>query len=211
MEILNAPVQAYLDGACDPEDELLAHINRETHLKVPMPRMLSGHFQGRVLSMLSKLLRPHYILEIGTYTGYATLCLAEGLPDDGQIHTIDNNEELTDRVRAWFDRSPLGRKIVQHTGNALELLPSLDHPFGLVFIDADKKNNEIYYDLVLDKLLPGGVIVVDNVLWSGKVPAGATDKNTETIRKFNDRVTNDPRVEKVILPVRDGIFVIRKR
>jgi predicted O-methyltransferase YrrM len=161
--------------------------------------------------MLSKLIAPKYILEIGTYTGYATLCLAEGLTDDGEIHTIDINEELEERVRSWFDQSPLGGKIIQHTGNAAEIIPLLDKPFGLVFIDADKKNNELYYDLIVDKLLPGGLIIVDNVLWSGKVPAGAADKDTELIRKFNEKISNDARVEKLILPVRDGLFLVRKR
>ncbi len=211
MEILNPLIQAYLETHCPPEPELLRHINRETHLKVPMPRMLSGHFQGRLLSMISKLARPHRILEIGTYTGYATLCLAEGLSADGKIITIDINDELRDRVAGYFAQSEFVDRIEQLTGNAIDLLPDIEGPLDLVFIDADKRNNEIYYDLVWDKLSSGGIIVVDNVLWSGKVADEAHDKDTLSIRNFNDKITNDPRAEALILPVRDGLFVVRKR
>ncbi|MXV14775.1 O-methyltransferase [Hufsiella ginkgonis] len=210
MEILSPQLQSYLDKHTDAESPLLAHINRETHLKVSMPRMLSGHFQGRLLSMFSHLTRPRRILEIGTYTGYATLCLAEGLPDDGLIHTIDINEELMERVRGYFAQSAFNDKIVQHTGNALDIIPTLADRFDLVFIDADKRNNENYYDLVINLLNPGGLILVDNVLWSGKVVEENNDKDTLAILKFNEKIANDPRTAKLIVPVRDGLFAIRK-
>jgi len=210
MELLTEGLQAYLEQHCEPEPELLRHINRETHLKVPMPRMLSGHYQGRVLTFLSKILNPNRILEIGTFTGYATLCLAEGLSENGILHTIDINEELEDRVREYFQKSSYNDKIKYHLGNAVEVIPQLDEVFDIVFIDADKKNNNTYYDLVFDKVRKGGLIIVDNVLWSGKITLGANDKDTENIRRFNERVSNDQRVEKLILPVRDGLFIIRK-
>lgn len=172
--------------------------------------MLSGHYQGRLLSMLSKLLSPKSILEIGTYTGYATLCLAEGLSDKGILHTIDINEELAERVKPWFEESGLKEKINYHIGNAINIIPNLTEVFDLVFIDADKKNNEIYYDLVLDKVRPGGLIIVDNVLWSGKVVARDNDPDTVAICNFNRKITKDHRVKKIILPVRDGLMLIQK-
>jgi len=210
MELLTEGLQAYLEQHCEPEPELLRYINRETHLKVPMPRMLSGHYQGRVLTFLSKILNPKRILEIGTFTGYATLCLAEGLSENGILHTIDINAELEDRVREYFKKSSYNDKIKYHLGNAVEVIPQLDEVFDIVFIDADKKNNNTYYDLVFDKVRKGGLIIVDNVLWSGKITLGANDKDTENIRRFNERVSKDQRVEKLILPVRDGLFIIRK-
>lgn len=210
MELLTEGLQTYLEHHCQSEPELLRYINRETHLKVPMPRMLSGHYQGRVLSFLSKIVSPSRILEIGTYTGYATLCLAEGLTENGLIHTIDVNAELEERVQQFFDSSRLSTKIKYHIGDAINIIPHLDEIFDIVFIDADKKNNDTYYDLVFDKVRTGGLIIVDNVLWSGKVTSGAADKDTENIRRFNERVSNDQRTEKLILPVRDGLFIIRK-
>jgi caffeoyl-CoA O-methyltransferase len=210
MELPTEGLQAYLEQHCESEPELLRYINRETHLKVPMARMLSGHYQGRVLSFLSKLHSPRRILEIGTFTGYATLCLAEGLTPDGIIYTIDINEELEERVREYFKKSDVYDKINYRIGNALSIIPTINETFDLIFIDADKKNNENYYDLVVNKLRKGGVIIVDNVLWSGKVVSKMSDKDTILIRDFNEKVTNDPRVEKVILPVRDGLFIIRK-
>jgi caffeoyl-CoA O-methyltransferase len=210
MELLSEGLQTYLEQHCETEPELLRFINRETHLKVPMPRMLSGHYQGRVLSFLSKLVSPSKILEIGTYTGYATLCLAEGLTPDGAIHTIDINEELEERVKHYFDSSRFCNHIHYHIGNAIEIIPQIIEIFDIVFIDADKKNNETYYDLVFEKVRSGGLIIVDNVLWSGKITGGAKDKDTEIIRRFNDKISNDHRTEKLILPVRDGLFVIRK-
>ena len=212
MEFISEDLKNYLLKYCDPEDEILKNIDRETHLKVSMPRMLSGHYQGRVLSMLSKMTNPERILEIGTYTGYATLCLAEGLTENGFIHTIDINAELEDMVRANFNRSPLNEKIIYHQGDATKIIPELNEVFDLVFIDADKKNNETYYNLLIDKLRPGGIIIVDNVLWSGKVLNEKNiDQNTAIITNFNKMVRKDQRVEKLILPIRDGLFIIRKK
>lgn len=204
-------MQQLLLSYCEPESALLQKIDRETNLKVLMPRMLSGHYQGRVLSMLSKLVNPSRILEIGTFTGYATLCLAEGLTAEGLIYTLDINEELEEMVRANFESSALAPKIKYLLGDATETVPTLNEIFDLVFIDADKKNNGTYYDLVFDKLRPGGLIIVDNVLWSGKVLNSNPDKDTKNITTFNDKIAADKRVEKLILPVRDGLFVIRKK
>lgn len=212
MELLSDELKNYLESHCDPESELLKQINRETHLKVSMPRMLSGHYQGRLLSMLSKMIKPSRIIEVGTFTGYATLCLAEGLTENGIIHTIDINAELEDMVRANFSKSSFNEKINYHVGNAIQIIPQLDETFDLAFIDADKKNNEAYYSLIMNKLRNGGIIIVDNVLWSGKVDApNKKDQNTTLISNFNQMVCIDPRVEKLILPVRDGLFVVRKK
>ncbi|MDP3466965.1 MAG: O-methyltransferase [Daejeonella sp.] len=212
MDLLSDELKSYLESSCDPESDLLKQIDRETHLKVSLPRMLSGHYQGRVLSMLSKMICPRRILEVGTFTGYASLCLAEGLSEDGILHTIDINAELEEMVRASFLKSGLGPKIKYHIGNALEIIPNLNEVFDLIFIDADKKNNESYYKLTFDKLRSGGLIIVDNVLWSGKVIGDKkTDSATTFISNFNEMVSSDPRVEKLILPVRDGIYLIRKK
>jgi len=212
MDLLSDELKTYLESSCDPESDLLKQIDRETHLKVSLPRMLSGHYQGRVLSMLSKMIGPRRILEVGTFTGYASLCLAEGLSEDGILHTIDINVELEDMVRASFANSELGHKIKYHIGNALEIIPNLNEIFDLIFIDADKKNNESYYNLTIDRLRSGGLIIVDNVLWSGKVIAEKkTDSATTIISNFNEMVSSDQRVEKLILPVRDGIYIIRKK
>src|SRR5690606_29406360 len=183
----------------------------ETHLKVLQPRMLSGHFQGRVLSMLSKIINPKHILEIGTYTGYATLCLAEGLSSDGTIDTVDNNEELVDFQRKYFDKSSFGSQIVQHLGNALEIIPTLNKKYDLVFIDADKENYINYFNMVVPMISKGGIILSDNVLWSGKVlqEVKANDKSTKTLLEYNQLLKNDPRVETVLLPIRDGLTVSR--
>ncbi len=210
--MISEELQELLLHYCEPENDLLKHIDRETHLKVLMPRMISGHYQGRVLSLLSKLISPKRILEIGTFTGYATLCLAEGLTDEGIIYTLDVNAELEDMVRSNFAKSPLEHKIKYLIGDAQQSLQHLKtETFDLVFIDADKKNNGTYYDLVFDQVKPGGLIIVDNVLWSGKIVKKAQDKDTQNIHLFNDKVNNDQRVEKLILPVRDGLFVIRKK
>jgi len=211
MEFISEDLKNYLLKYCDPEDELLKSIDRETNLKVSMPRMLSGHYQGRVLSMLSNMVRPVRILEVGTFTGYATLCLAEGLTENGMIHTIDINAELEDMVRANFSKSVFNEKILYHLGDATKIIPEIDEVFDIVFIDADKKNNGTYYDLLIDKLRSGGIIIVDNVLWSGKVLEKQIDQNTTIITKFNKMVMKDQRVEKLILPVRDGLFIIRKK
>lgn len=204
-------MQQLLLNYCEPESELLQKIDRETNLKVLMPRMLSGHYQGRVLSMLSKLISPDRILEVGTFTGYATLCLAEGLTENGMIYTLDINEELEEMVRRNFEASTYHSRINYILGDATETIHSLEEVFDLVFIDADKKNNGTYYDLIFDRVRPGGLIIVDNVLWSGKVLSSSPDKDTKNITTFNDKIAADSRVEKLILPVRDGLFVIRKK
>ncbi|HWW42166.1 O-methyltransferase [Pedobacter sp.] len=211
MSMINEDLQNLLLNYCEPESALLQQIDRETNLKVLMPRMLSGHYQGRVLSMLSKLVAPKRILEIGTFTGYATLCLAEGLGTDGILYTLDINVELEDMVRKSFAQSPYDEQIRYILGDATQTLQDLNEVFDLVFIDADKKNNGTYYDLVFDRIRPGGLIIVDNVLWSGKVLSNQQDKDTKNITTFNDKVANDARVEKLILPVRDGLFIIRKK
>lgn len=212
MELFSNELNQYLENKAEPENELLQKINRETHLQVLMPRMLSGHYQGRVLSMLSKLLQPRCILEIGTFTGYATLCLAEGLAAGGMIHTIDINEELEERVRGYFHESPYSDQIHYHIGNALDLIPQLKISPDLVFIDADKKNNAVYYDMVLNSLSSGGLILIDNVLWSGKVlDEVKMDTDTKSISELNDKISKDTRVEKLILPIRDGLWLIRKK
>ncbi len=209
--MINEDLQHLLLNYCEPESALLQQIDRETNLKVLMPRMLSGHYQGRVLSMLSKLVAPKRVLEIGTFTGYATLCLAEGLGTDGILYTLDINVELEDMVRKSFAQSPYDEQIRYILGDATQTLQDLNEVFDLVFIDADKKNNGTYYDLVFDRIRPGGLIIVDNVLWSGKVLSNQQDKDTKNITTFNDKVANDARVEKLILPVRDGLFIIRKK
>ncbi|WP_432709328.1 O-methyltransferase [Pedobacter sp.] len=211
MSIINDDLQQLLLRYCEPESDLLQQIDRETNLKVLMPRMLSGHYQGRVLSMLSKLVNPRRILEIGTFTGYATLCLAEGLRSDGLIYTLDINKELEDMVRKNFAQSSYNERINYILGDATETVNTLDEIFDLVFIDADKKNNGTYYDLVFNKIRPGGIVIVDNVLWSGKVLGNQQDKDTRNIITFNDKIAADDRVEKLILPVRDGLFIIRKK
>jgi len=204
-------LQQLLLNYCEPESELLQKINRETYLKVLMPRMLSGHYQGRVLSLLSKMISPARILEIGTFTGYATLCLAEGLAKAGILYTLDINEELEDMVRFNFAASEFNDQIKYIIGDATESITDLNETFDLVFIDADKKNNGTYYDLIFERVRSGGIIIVDNVLWSGKVLNDVQDKDTKNISTFNDKVAMDSRVEKLILPVRDGLFIIRKK
>ncbi|WP_029281471.1 O-methyltransferase [Pedobacter sp. R20-19] len=211
MSLINDNLQDLLIHYCEPESQLLQQIDRETNLKVLMPRMLSGHYQGRVLSMLSKMIAPKRILEIGTFTGYATLCLAEGLTQDGNIYTLDINVELEDMVRKHFEQSIYHNQINYILGDAIKTINDLDETFDIVFIDADKKNNGTYYDLIFDQVRPGGIIIVDNVLWSGKVLQDQQDKDTRNITSFNDKIAADERVEKLILPVRDGLFVIRKK
>ena len=211
MSLINDDMQQLLLNYCEPESALLQKIDRETHLKVLMPRMLSGHYQGRVLSLISKMISPSRILEIGTFTGYATLCLAEGLGADGLIYTLDINEELEERVRGYFAESQDEEKIRYIIGDATQTVNTLNEIFDLVFIDADKKNNGTYYDLIFERVRPGGLIIVDNVLWSGKVLHANPDKDTKNITNFNDKIAADNRVEKLILPVRDGLFIIRKK
>jgi len=212
MDFLPADLTAYADAHTSPESEVLCRLNRETHAKVLHSRMLSGHFQGRLLSMLVHMMRPRRILEIGTYTGYSALCLAEGLADDGLLITLDKNEELEDIARAAWQQSTYAQKIDLRLGDATKLIPEIDEVFDLVFIDADKQNYSVYFDLVIDKVRPGGLMLADNVLWSGKVvePLKASDKDTPAVLAFNQKVQDDPRVENVLLPVRDGLMMIRK-
>ena len=211
MHFISPALENYVEQHSANEPALLAELNRETHQKILMPRMLSGHFQGRVLSMISKITQPKTILEIGTYTGYATLCLAEGIAENGQIHTIDNNEELYDFQRKYFDRSEWADRIFQHLGNALEIIPTIDRKFDLVFIDADKENYGKYFEMVVPKMNSDGLILSDNVLWSGKVLEAAkdNDKSTKALQQYNITLKNDPRVETVLLPIRDGLTVTR--
>jgi caffeoyl-CoA O-methyltransferase len=212
MEILPQPLQEYLEAHCDPEPELLQRINRETHLKILKPNMLSGHYQGRLLSFLSKMMQPKLILEIGTYTGYATLCLAEGLAEDGILHTIEANEELEEMLKTNFEGCAFREKINVYFGQAMQIIPNLPlDNVDLVFIDADKKNNFAYFCIILDKVRAGGLIIIDNVLWKGKVYGPENDTDTKIIRELNDQIAADERIEKLILPVRDGLMVIKKK
>ncbi|WP_214073598.1 O-methyltransferase [Mucilaginibacter sp. dw_454] len=212
MEILPDDLQTYLNNHCEPEPEALQFINRETYLKVLKPNMLSGHYQGRLLSMLSKMTGPRRILEIGTFTGYATICLAEGLTEDGIIHTIEVNTEMEEMLKKHFSLTDVEKKIQQHFGPAEQVLATLNSEvFDMVFIDADKKNNLLYFDLILNQVRSGGIIIIDNVLWKGKVYGPEKDADTESFRKLNDSIAADTRVEKLILPVRDGILLIRKK
>ncbi|MEY2691633.1 MAG: hypothetical protein RIT03_23 [Bacteroidota bacterium] len=211
MHFISEELEDYIEKHSQAEPPLLAQLNKETYQKVLLPRMLSGHFQGRVLSMLSKLIRPKTILEIGTYTGYATLCLCEGMQKDGQLHTIDIKEELVDFQRKYFDQSEWGAQIVQHLGEGTAIIPTLDVKFDLVFIDADKENYLNYYELIVPKMNRGGIILSDNVLWSGKVlePLQPNDLSTKILLEYNELLRNDPRVETVLLPIRDGLTVSR--
>lgn len=211
MHFLSEELENYAAQHTEDEPLLLQELNKRTHLNVLQPRMISGHFQGRFLSLLSKMVQPRTILEIGTYTGYATLCLAEGLHPEGVLHTIDIKEELTDLQREFFDRSDYGNQIVQHLGKAADIIPSLDTTFDLVFIDADKQNYAHYFDLVIEKMNRGGIILSDNVLWSGKVVEEVkhNDKHTQALMAYNQKIKDDPRVETVLLPIRDGITLSR--
>lgn len=211
MHFLSDTLQQYIALHSQEEPELLNELTRETHLKVVQPRMITGHYQGRVLSLLSKLISPKYILELGTYTGYSALCLAEGLQEGGSIHTIDINEELHEMQRRYFNRSPYGSQIHQYVGDAIEIVPGLDLTFDLVFIDAEKSEYLNYLEVVLEKTKSGSVILSDNVLWSGKVTEAPAekDKATQTLQQYNEILKNDPRLETVILPVRDGLSLSR--
>jgi caffeoyl-CoA O-methyltransferase len=210
MEFLDKAITEYCENFSSTESALLKKISRDTHANVLMPRMLSGHLQGRLLSMISKMCRPTTILEIGTYTGYSALCLAEGLAESGKLITLDNNEELENRVRQYFRESGLEAKIDYRIGDARNIIPQLDTIFDLVFIDADKESYSNYFDLVIDKVPMGGFILADNVLWSGKVLDSKPDKDTKAIMAFNQKIQNDGRVENVLMPLRDGIMVMRK-
>ncbi|MFH6768009.1 O-methyltransferase [Gaetbulibacter aquiaggeris] len=212
MHFIPEDLDDYVVNHSEDEPELLQELTRETYQKILQPRMLSGHYQGRLLSMISKLTHPKNILEIGTYTGYSALCLAEGMQTDGELHTIDINEELLDFQRIYFDKSPYGKQIFQHLGNALEIIPSLNKTFDLIFIDADKDNYPAYFKVIIDKLNPGGIILSDNVLWSGKViqPLKEDDFSTKALIEYNTLLKEDKRVETIILPIRDGLTISRK-
>lgn len=211
MHFISQELEDYIEQHSENEPALLAALNKETYQKILLPRMLSGHFQGRVLSMLSKLIRPVNILEIGTFTGYAALCLCEGMQENGQLHTIDLKEELVDFQRKHFDKSQWGNQIVQHLGEAISILPTLEMKFDLAFIDADKENYINYFELILPKMNKGGIILSDNVLWSGKVlePLQKNDLSTKILLEYNELLKNDSRVESVLLPIRDGLTVSR--
>jgi len=209
---MSEKLEAYVNEHSQPEPELLRKLNRETWQKVLAPRMLSGHLQGRLLSLISKMVSPENILEIGTYTGYSALCLAEGMRKDGFLHTIDINEELYDFQRKYFDESDFGKQIIQYLGNAIEIIPTMDFTFDLVFIDADKENYSNYLELIIPKLRSGGIILSDNVLWSGKVveEVKENDRATKALLEYNRLLNEHPLLETVLLPIRDGLSISRK-
>lgn len=210
LDITHPLIQQYAEKHTATENELLQKINRDTHANVLMPRMLSGHLQGRVLAMVSRMIKPQNILELGTYTGYSALCLAEGLTKGGKLITIDANEELEDRVRLYFNQSAYSNSIDYRIGKAAEIIPNLKESFDLVFIDADKENNGKYFDLLINRVTLGGFILIDNVLWSGKVVEDKPDKDTRSILLFNEMIQQDKRVENVLLPIRDGLMLMQK-
>ncbi|OJU36565.1 MAG: methyltransferase [Bacteroidales bacterium 45-6] len=209
----NNDLEQYILNHIDEEPPLLKSLYRDAYVNLLRPRMLSGHLQGRILKMFCRMMRPKHILEIGTYTAYATLCLAEGADDDAVIHTIEVNDELEDFILRYLHETKLKEKIHLHLGDASEIIPKLDCIFDLVFIDADKRDYIEYYNLVFDKIRPGGLIIADNTLWSGKVTEKAhhTDRQTIGIQEFNDYVAKDSRIEKVIIPIRDGLTLIWKK
>lgn len=211
MEFIPEKINQYINNHIEEEPELLQRLNKETWQKALMPRMLSGHFQGRVLSMISKIVQPKNILEIGTFTGYSALCLAEGIQNNGLVHTIDHNEELFDLQKKYFELSKYKNSIKQHLGNALDIISSIDEKFDLVFIDADKENYVNYFKSIIDKMNRGGVILSDNVLWSGKVTEKPNPKDIDTISliEYNKLLKIDPRIETIILPIRDGLTISR--
>lgn len=214
MEFISEELSKYVENHSAVEPELLKKLNRSTWENVMLPRMLSGHLQGRVLSMLSKIQQPKTILEIGTYTGYSALCLAEGLASDGQLYSIDVNEELEQMVKEYWSQSPFASQMHFKLGNAMRIIPELNQKWDLVFIDADKENYANYFDLVIDSVNPGGLIIADNVLWSGKILIEKElekDKETKSIDAYNKKVNQDSRVESVLFPIRDGLMICRKK
>ena len=212
MDFLPKQIDAYSVAHTTSETEVLNDLNRQTNIQILQPRMLSGHLQGRVLSMLSHMIQPTNILEIGTYTGYSAICLAEGLKEDGKIITIDRNAELEDFASSYFEKANVSKKIDFRIGNAIEIIPALKEKFDLVFIDADKTNYSNYFDLLIDKLPSGAYIIADNVLWSGKVVQKVEeyDMETKAIVEYNEKIHNDPRVENILFPIRDGLMIARK-
>lgn len=213
MEFIDQQIENYSLAHSQDESDILKKINRETHAKVLQPRMLSGHMQGNFLSMISKMIQPKQILEIGTYTGYSAVCLAQGLQENGKLHTIDVNEELEKVVRNYIKEAKLETNIQYYIGDAIKIIPTINDLFDIVFIDADKKNYSNYYDLVFDKVRSGGYIIADNVLWSGKILDLEKNKDLDTIMidSFNKKVHNDSRVEHMLLPLRDGLMIVRKK
>ena len=211
MNIVDPEIEKYIEQYTSAEPEVLANLNRKTKADILMPQMLSGKIQGRVLQFVSQMLKPQRVLEIGTYTGYSAICLAAGLTENGKLFTLDINEELESMVRDFFERAGLKDKIEYIIGDATKIIPGLNETFDLVFIDADKVNYSLYYDLVFDKVRSGGFILADNVLWSGKILDEKKDKDTQALYDFNEKVHNDDRVESVILSLRDGVFMIRKK
>ena len=212
MDFLPEEIEQFVEAHTRPEPEVLKQLNRETYAKVLMPRMLSGHVQGQVLRMLSLMIKPKNILEVGTFTGYSGICLSEGLQEGGKLITIDVNAELEEMVRRYFKQAGVENKIDYRIGNAMQIIPSLNEKFDLVFIDADKENYSNYYDLVFDKVNTGGYIIADNVLWSGRVvePESRMDKDTKAIVAYSKKVCADKRMETVLFPVRDGLLISRK-
>ncbi len=210
MHLVSAEIEQYIEQHSSAEHKVLQELNRETHLKVQMPQMLSGHLQGQFLAMVTGMLQPKRILEIGTYTGYSGICLANGLGEDGILYTIDINEELQPMAETYITKAGLTKKVKQLIGDAQQIIPDLNETFDLVFIDADKVNYSTYYDLVFDKVRTGGYIIADNVLWSGKVVLEKKDKDTLAIDSYNKKVLADKRVETFILPLRDGLNIARK-
>ena len=208
--MIDVQIQQYSEAHTSPPSVILQKIDRDTHANVLMPRMLSGQLQGRFLSMISHMIKPDAILEIGTYTGYSAICLCEGLSPHGKLITIDLNEELESRVRRSFEKANLSSRIDYRIGDARQLIPTLHELFDLVFIDADKENYSLYFDLVIDKIKSGGYILADNVLWSGKVVQPKPDKDTRALLAFNTKIQSDPRVENILLPIRDGLMLMRK-
>lgn len=213
MEFISEELSIYCEQHTSEETDVLAKLNRETHLKVVSPRMLSGHLQGRFLSFIAKLYQPKLIVEIGTYTGYSALCLAEGLTENGKLISIDVNEETSAFAKSFIEKTEYSHKIELVLADAKEYIPTIKESIDLVFIDADKKNYLNYYHLVIDKLSKGGLIIADNVLWSGKItmPESAMDKETLALHQFNQFVQQDTRVENILLPIRDGLMVVRKK
>lgn len=213
MEFIPKEIYNYIKNHSVEESNLLKELSRNTKLKILNPRMLSGSYQGRILSMISKLTKPKYILEVGTYTGYSTLCLAEGIKDSGELHTIDNNEELYNFQREYFNKSGYGDKIFQHLGNAIDLIDTINLKFDLIFLDADKENYTNYLELLINKLNTNGVLITDNVLWNGKVIKSISDDDlsTQEIDKFNKLMNQRSDMETIILPIRDGISISRKK
>ena len=212
MEFLPEKIEQYACNHTQEENIVLAELNRETWAKVLIPRMLSGHLQGRALSMFSKMIRPKCILEIGTFTGYSAICLSEGLQEGGKLHTIDINEELKSMSLNYFKKAEISKNVVQYVGNALEIIPNIKDEFDLVFIDADKENYSNYFRIVMEKIPIGGFIIADNVLWSGKVveKVKGIDQETKAIQEFNTLVQTSERVENILMPIRDGLMICQK-